>query len=205
MINELSNLLLSGALGIINFWILREMNIISFFDPKDVDEKKQFIVILGIFNIFIYQTLHNLGWEWLESQNNNFKYYVLTFVLAVVLEILICFILSYFVKKSNERKLKKGTGINLYVNTVDRIIEKYEGEDLYTYIFDFENKLIDHGYVINYSTKNPEFNLSLKKKKGHSEANLNYEEFIERTDKNNIEILSYIDIKTKTKIYFFVN
>lgn len=202
--NELSNVLLSGALGIINFWILRELNLIIFFNTKDTDEKRQFIIILGIVNFFAYQLLMEFNFKFLESYNN-VGYYIMTFGIAVIVEVIICYIVKKYIEKTNKSKIENGKILKFHINTLDRILEGYENQDLYAYVFDFDNNLIEHGYVRHFSTEEPEFNLSLEKRKGHSKSIDSYKDFIILVDEKEIEILNYIDFVHKIKIYLFTS
>lgn len=200
---KLSDILLSGALGLVNFWILRELDLLTFFNPKDKEEKNQFIIILGIMNLFIYQML--LNWDSFNFLDANYLFYLSAFIVAILLEILLGYIIKKSMENSNLKKESSGKTQKFYIETFDRILEEYEGEDLYAYIFDFQNQLIDHGYLIDYTTNRPEFNLSLSKREGHSELVINYKEFIEIVDENDDELLNFIDFKYKIKIYLFVS
>lgn len=94
--SEVSELILSGGFGLINYWILRALDLLVFFDPLDKDEKKQFIVILGIVNFYIFNILSSIQCDRFNIKKSDLLAFILSLIIAIVLEL----VLGFIIKKS---------------------------------------------------------------------------------------------------------
>lgn len=154
MSDYISLIAISGVLGIIHYWLFSSLNLLNFFDHNEPDEKKSLIIGLGLVNFVVYDALiyftHN-DWElWL--------YIVCSFFSALAVE----FIVFLFIKGINALMRRyifnDKKSFRFYLPIIKQMIEEDIGTEkkIYVYIFDFDNKIIEHGRLKYYSPNKKE-------------------------------------------------
>lgn len=191
---QITLLSLAGFIGIIDYWILKYTNLISFFDTNKTDEKTAFITIAGFINIGLY--------EYFSELITDIYLLVLSmFIMSLILLIILLWSIGnlvFFINRYMENKGKPHKIINL--NFESYLIDKlrsYELGDSYYYvqIMDFNDKLICKGFIDQFHEDNSIFNMSLES----LDKNIFRDEF----DFEELEKLDdvYIDFNHKIKIY----
>lgn len=197
MNSELITLIItSGSIGMIHYWILREFEVLNFFNHKNKDEKFSLLVILTVINFYAYQvikiTTHNICPPW--------TYYILSFLFALIAEGVLFSLLKFILKKANFKKEENNKGYSFQVSSLRKVIEDNLISEVFVVIFDFEDKLIASGYLESYPTDLDEQNYVLKNIGTIVESDYNI--FKENLNpETNIKI--YISTKEKTKMYLF--
>jgi len=190
--NEISVITISGLLGIINYWIFYQLDLFNFFNNKNSDEKGTLIVLLGLVNIVSFQLI----------SNNTEFHIIFVIIISLILSIAVELFVLYSIKRISEfiisNYFKNVKSYKVFENSLASLFEENSDKELFVYIYDFNDKLIDYGYVDSYTYENNENNIILA-------LSNDYEIFKETRD---IEELDYdkvfIDFDRKIKIYPFI-
>jgi len=191
---EISILTISGLLGIINYWLFYQLDLFHFFNNKNTDEKGTLILLLGFMNVITYQFVEKRT-DW-----NTMSVMILSFVTSIIFELIILFsikklseliISSYYENKKSYRSFE---------NSLVSFFEEKKDKKLFVYIYDFNDKLIDYGYVSSYSYEENENNIIVVLPDDYNPQN----EFKDFKDLDYDKV--FIDLDRRIKIYsFYVN
>lgn len=204
MINSelIAQIITSGSIGTIHFWILREFDVLNFFNHKHKDEKFSLLVILTAFNVYFYETLKSCT----NNSWNILYYYLISFFIALIVEFVLFSFLKRVLLEANLKKVSNNKGYSFQISSLRKIIEdNIDGKSnsdstIFAVIFNFDNKLIDSGYLEIYPTDENEQSYVLKNVGSIVEDD--YDIFKKEVDsKSNVKI--YISIKEEIKMYLF--
>lgn len=206
MINSelIAQIITSGSIGMVHFWILREIEVLNFFNHQNKDEKFSLLVILTAFNMYFYETLKSCT----NNSWNLLVYYLLSFFIALLVEYFLFSLLKKVLTNANLKKASNNKGYSFQVSSLRQIIEDNITEEaesdsaIFAVIFNFDNKLVDSGFLEIYPTDGNEQSYVLKNVGSNVEDDYNI--FKENIDpESNVKI--YVSIKEKIKIYLFFN
>ncbi|WP_035053147.1 hypothetical protein [Carnobacterium pleistocenium] len=154
MSDYVSLITISGILGLINYWVFSAMNLLDFFDHNESDEKISLIIGLGMINFVINDILIYLSKDkWLLG-----LYIIASFSIAFFIEILLFFILKWISGFIRKQFFKDKKSIRSYSTVIKNLLEEDIGSDkeLYGYIYDFSDNIIEHGRIKYYAPNNKE-------------------------------------------------
>lgn len=193
LLNDFSTLTLAGLLGVITYWVYNQANLFIFFDNTNTDEKSTLILMFGLANLSVYQILFNV------TDLRKISVYLFGTVIAIVTVGILLFFIKIVSDKLRTTMLKHNYEYKFHGNMFKHFLDKKKSLYIYAYIFDFDNNLIEDGYIEDYSadeTNNKHISLVLPDdykfiKKENDELD---------TDFNNFEEV-YLDFQNKIKIY----
>src|SRR5699024_3885348 len=160
----------------------------------NTDEKGTLILLLGFMNVITYQFVEKRT-DW-----NTMSVMILSFVTSIIFELIVLFsikklseliISSYYENKKSYRSFE---------NSLVSFFEEKKDKKLFVYIYDFNDKLIDYGYVSSYSYEENENNIIVVLPDDYNPQN----EFKDFKDLDYDKV--FIDLDRRIKIYsFYVN
>lgn len=156
---QISIISIAGIVGIIDYWFLSYTDYIVFFDTNKSDEKITFITLLGFFNLLMYKFLSSYI-------DNIICLIVIMFIISFVFMLAILWIVQKLISRFNSLLKQYGKTYKRVGEDFDRYIYDVYSNDkkiqnVYVYILDFENKLIDKGYLNKYQPHDGYFNFSM--------------------------------------------
>ena len=175
------------ALGAVNFWIGNQSDFFDFFDSYEKDEKYSLCLILGLINWYIYS-------EILMVYCNKFNHALVLLGSIVILNFLV-WLFHLIVNKIRNKKDNR----KIYKSILTDAIESVPNSEKYCYVFDFENNLIEHGYMRAYSNKPTETDAFYLIPSLKAEEEIDFKTIRKAFNKENQFI--YIDYQNKIKIY----
>jgi len=194
LINDFTIVTLAGLIGVIDYWVFNQLNLFNFFDNTNTDEKAALIILLGLANLFIYQLLAYL---------TNLNIWLIL-ILGTILAKIIVFLFFYSVKltsdKIKDKYFENKRKYKYYGNSLKEFLDKEDSDFIYVYIFDFENNLIEDGYIDSHSVDESNNNKDLS-------INLPDDyKFYKKSDGKTDELFNdfeetYIDFGNQIKIY----
>lgn len=197
MINEIDSVVFATALGTIDYWILRQFDFLLFFNHNRNDEKTSLIVLLGVKNYIIYDVMISLT----DGAWNKYGYYFATFVIGIFVEFIFFWALHKVISSMKSKHLKNKESYNFFIPLLKNELSKKPDTPVYIFIYDFENKLIEHGWLKNYSTIfDDESTMVLKLSPKSSDLVTKFDDFrpfFPVSDEDDV----YIDFDKKIKIY----
>lgn len=210
------SLLLSGALGSLNYNILVEMGEISPVDSKE--DKSVRWILFSIFDYIIYSIISGLMYtfsKWINNQKNIYlKFDKQTiFIISVLLTIFIIIlamrkfappIYKFWQAKDNKYRAEKK--LAKMVNKTPREAA-FDSTDLkVVYIFDFENNFIAQGQIKEFSVSlNLEHQLLLQPNDANEYTEQEVKEIVcnqkYHPDNDIVDSFIFIDSKNRLKYY----
>lgn len=210
----LLSFLATGIPGLISYWFLSQISIIKHNSEKD---KTLFITALSLINILIsYLSLELLTWiskiKLLSFIKINYSNPSRADIILIFgLSLFVTWILSRYVynnifkymnKYINSLQIKFDVPLISNFRTLETIIleKKNKNGSIFIYIFDFDNKFIESGYLNRFNEEYKEISL-------HDHTNYIHEKFTIHevltyfNDNDDAEI--FIDLENKLKYYIF--
>lgn len=192
----IESFILSGAIGMVQYWVLREFEVLNFFNHKNTDEKASLVIILT----FIHFIINNLIMRITEGSLGSLLTFTVSFIVSLFLSWCSLKILSWVLIYSHEQKLINRKPFNTYIPIFQDMIEDDIKEmDNYIVIFNLNNEIIEHGYLCDYSIDDNDIILNLKLLSWEG-AETDFLKFrTQLQDKSKV----YISAKNNMKIYIF--
>lgn len=184
---DITIIALSGLVGTVNYWIYNQLNLLDFFDQSKADEKITMITLLGFLTFPVYLVLEvfdlNLVWAiliaWIVS------FFVQGIVLWLIRKLSDLIKSHFYVGKRNYKYFNSG---------LEQVLNSGESKYCYAFIYNFEGKLIEQGFVSHNSNDviGNEVYMSLESR-NETEEEIN--EYLENVSER------FVDFKNKVKIH----
>ncbi|WP_241522225.1 hypothetical protein [Staphylococcus intermedius] len=194
----LSALVSSGGFGFLSFLLLNKMGKIKVYDTQD---KVFYNILLSLINFIILFSLTLLLNFWMSIQVSILLSLVGTLILSITYPFLIP--LSIIEKLKVEiNNSRNGSGLAYqYAEPVREMIFN-NNKHTVVYIFDFEEKLINCGYITNFNTQNNEPTELIIEPFDEEPPLKNFNDIVEWSRRPENEPKVLINLNEKTQMYF---
>ena len=142
----ISSLIVSGSLGYLNYNILTKLDVVDFYKDNK-DDKRYFVIMLGGINYLLYLVTASFI---PHAQQGNYLAIAITMLLVLLISVILDFTVFPWSKKFINgliSKVRNRSGLPDFdvKSTQDFFFNSNEPQKVY--IYDFDNKLIDCGYL----------------------------------------------------------
>lgn len=195
--NLIENLSLIAVLGAVNYWFINYFDMIDFFDRDQNDEKYSFWVVLGVIN---YSVIYILFLTPIKHCNHYFVY-----LLSVLISFFVNLLLLKLISKAHLKFLKEDKTTISFRTVLVNALDDFDGSKKLCHIFDFEDNLIEHGWLEHYPSNDKDktiFSLQLDPPNEEDKINIykKYATFRNKLSKQeNVRLV--IDFENKLKIF----
>ncbi|WP_241522508.1 hypothetical protein [Staphylococcus delphini] len=194
----LSALVSSGGFGFLSFLLLNKMGKIKVYDTQD---KVFYNILLSLINFIILFSLTLLLNFWMSIQISILLSLVGTLISSITYPFLFSLSIIEKIKvEINNSRNRSGLAYQ-YAEPVREIIFN-NNKHTVVYIFDFEEKLINCGYITNLNTQNNEPTELIIEPFDEEPPIKNFNAIVEWSQKPENESKVLINLNEKTQIYF---
>ena len=209
-------ILTAGIPGFFSYWYLNQIGFLNYSDRAQ-EEKKTIQIILSIINIsvsfFVWFLVESKGNLEAALQINTMK--IIDVIKLLCISIIITFaltrwiypmIIKYFMDKMEKFRIKHNMPLKTQETVYEMLVHKKNYKYTQVYIFDFDDKFIESGYLGKFSTTGDSVNLSIEINTFHTKEKFTYAELLEvfnNADLDNDTKDIYLDFDKNLKIFFF--
>lgn len=142
----ISSLIVSGSLGYLNYNILTKLDVVDFYKDNK-DDKRYFVIMLGGINYLLYLVTASFI---PHAQQGNYLAIAITMFLVLLISVILDFTVFPWSKKFINwliSKVRNRSGLPDFdvKSTQEFFFNSNEPQKIY--IYDFDDKLIDCGYL----------------------------------------------------------
>lgn len=141
-----SSLIVSGSLGYLNYNILTKLDVVDFYKDNK-DDKRYFVIMLGGINYLLYLVTASFI---PHAQQGNYLAIAITMLLVLLISVVLDFTIFPCSKKFINwliLKVRNRSGLPDFDIKSAQEFFFNSNEPQKIYIYDFDNKLIDCGYL----------------------------------------------------------
>lgn len=190
--------ILSGAIGMVQYWILREFELLNFFKHENSDEKASLVLILTFIHLFFNSMITQAT----DGRYRMLLYFIFSFVISLIISFILLNVLAWGLKNWHEHNTKYRKPFNTYIPIFQEIVEKdIDEKDNYIVVFNMNNEIVEHGYLHDYSLDNNQIELKLRLV-NWEDVETDFSNFRKSLGKN---VYVFISAKNNMKIYIFKN
>lgn len=142
----ISSLIVSGSLGYLNYNILTKLDVVDFYKDNK-DDKRYFVIMLGGINYLLYLVTASFI---PHAQQGNYLAIAITMFLVLLISVVLDFTIFPWSKRFINwliSKVRNRSGLPDFDVKSTQEFFFNSNEPQKVYIYDFDNKLIDCGYL----------------------------------------------------------